>query len=156
LLQAHPGQYQGWVFLLDIPWPAWYNTYRCPDRIYLMNIKLIQLINNDYIICEYEEMDEEPSLYMKNPYKVSELSYWDYDENDKHFPPANAVFLQLMKEKNIKNDKEIITIQSDYAQLVKYPSFTKDVDILLNSDKIMTIVEPAPEIVTLYLQLISK
>lgn len=101
-------------------------------------------------------MDEEPSLYMKNPYKVSELSYWDYDENDKHFPPANAVFLQLMKEKNIKNDKEIITIQSDYAQLVKYPSFTKDVDILLNSDKIMTIVEPAPEIVTLYLQLISK
>jgi hypothetical protein len=100
-----------------------------------MNIKLIQLINNDYIICEYEELDEEPSLYMKNPYRVLDLTYWDYNEQDKHFPPDNAVFLRIT---------------------VRYPLFTDDVDILLNSDKIMTIVEPASEILTLYTQLISK
>ena len=121
-----------------------------------MNIKLIQLINNDYIICEYEELDEEPSLYMKNPYRVLDLTYWDYNEEDKHFPPDNAVFLRTIEEKNIKDGKEIVTIQTDYAQLVRYPLFTEDVDILLNSNKIMTIVEPCPEILTLYTQLISK
>lgn len=121
-----------------------------------MNIKLIQLINNDYIICEYEELDEEPSLYMKNPYRVLDLTYWDYNEDDKHFPPENAVFLRTTEEKNIKDGKELTTIQTDYAQLVRYPLFTEDVDILLNSDKIMTIVEPCPEILTLYTQLIAK
>jgi PHP family Zn ribbon phosphoesterase len=121
-----------------------------------MNIKLIQLTNNDYIICEYEELDEEPSLYMKNPYRVTELTYWDYNDEDKHFPPYNAVFLKSTEEKNIKDGKETITIQSDYAQLERYPSFTNDVDILLNSDKIMTIIEPCPEILNLYTQLISK
>ena len=121
-----------------------------------MNIKLIQLINNDYIICEYEELDEEPSLYMKNPFRVLDLSYWDYSEQDKHFPPDNAVFLRTTEEKNIKDGKEMITIQTDYAQLVRYPLFTEDVDILLNSDRIMTIVEPCPEILNLYTQLISK
>ncbi len=121
-----------------------------------MNIKLIQLINNDYIICEYEELDEEPSLYMKNPYRVVELTYWDYNEDDKHFPPDNAVFLQTTEEKNIKDEKEIVTVQSDYAQLLKYPLFTNDTDILLNSDRIMTIVDPLPEVLNLYVQLISK
>jgi hypothetical protein len=121
-----------------------------------MNIKLIQLINNDYIICEYEELDEEPSLYMKNPYRVLDLTYWDYNDKDKHFPPDNAVFLRTTEEKNIKDEKEIVTIQTDYAQLVRYPLFTEDVDILLNSDKIMTIVEPCSEILTLYTQLIAK
>jgi len=121
-----------------------------------MNIKLIQLINSDYIICEYEEMDEEPSLYMKNPYRVVELSYWDYNQDDKHFPPYNAVFLRTTEEKNIKDGVECVTIQSDYAQLIKYPLFTEDVDILFNSDRIMTIVEPGPEILNLYTQLISK
>ncbi len=122
----------------------------------IMNVKLIQLINNDYIICEYEELDEEPSLYMKNPYKVTDLTYWDYNEDDKHFPPDNAVYLRTIEEKNIKDEKEIITIQTDYAQLTKYPLFTNDVDILLNSDKIMTIIEPQPEILKLYLQLVSE
>ncbi len=121
-----------------------------------MNIKLIQLTNNDYIICEYEELDEEPSLYMKKPYKVETLTYWDYGEDDKHFPPYNAVFLRKTEEKNTKDGKETITIQSDYAQLESYPSFTNDVDILLNSDKIMTIIEPKPEILKLYLQLVSE
>jgi hypothetical protein len=121
-----------------------------------MNIKLIQLTTNDYIICEYEELDEEPSLYMKNPYKVETLTYWDYDEDDKHFPPYNAVFLSKTEEKNIKNGKETITVQNDYAQLEKYPLFTNDVDILLNSDKIMTIIEPKPEILNLYTKLISE
>ncbi len=121
-----------------------------------MNIKLIQLINNDYIICEYEELDEEPSLYMKNPYRVETLTYWDYNDEDKHFPPDNAVFLQAIEEKNIKDGKEMITIQSDYAQLFRYPLFTGDTDILLNSDRIMTIVDPLPEVLNLYVQLISK
>lgn len=121
-----------------------------------MNIKLIQLINNDYIICEYEELDEEPSLYMKNPYRVTELTYWDYNDEDKHFPPDNAVFLRKTEEKNIKDGNETITVQSDYAQLENYPSFTNDIDILLNSDKIMTIIEPKPEILKLYLQLVSE
>jgi len=121
-----------------------------------MNIKLIQLTNNDYIICEYEELDEEPSLYMKNPYKVDPLTYWDYNDEDKHFPPDNAVFLKTTEEKNIKDGKEITVVQTDYAQLNEYPSFTNDVDILLNSDKIMTIIEPKPEILNLYTQLISK
>lgn len=121
-----------------------------------MNIKLVQLVNNDYIVCDLEELDEEPSLYMKNPYKVEPLTYWDYNEDDKHFPPDNAVYLKTITEKNLKDGKEIITVQTDYAQLDKYPSFTNDVDILLNSDRIMTIIEPKPEIAKLYMELISE
>lgn len=121
-----------------------------------MNIKLIQLINNDYIICEYEELDEEPSLYMKNPYRVVDLTYWDYKEGDSHEPPENTILLGVSTEKNIKDGIETICTQTDYVQLEQYPKYTNDVDILLNSDKIMTIIEPKPEILNLYTQLISK
>lgn len=121
-----------------------------------MNIKLIQLINNDYIICEYEELDEEPSLYMKNPYRVIDITYWDYKEDDSHECPQNAILVGTSEEKNIKDGIETITTQTDYVQLEKYPKYTNDVDILLNSDKIMTIIEPMPEILNLYTQLISK
>jgi hypothetical protein len=121
-----------------------------------MNIKLVQLINNDYIICDLEELDEEPSLYMKHPYKVDELSYWDYNEDDKHYPPFNAVFLRKTEEKNTKKGEESIVVQTDYAQLTPYPPFTNDTDVLLNSDRIMTIIEPKPEIAKLYMELIAE
>lgn len=121
-----------------------------------MNIKLIQLINSDYIICDLEELDEEPSVYMKNPYRVTDLTYWDYNEEDKHFPPPNAVFLRATTEKNIKDGVEHVTIQSDYAQLDQYPLFTNDRDILLNSDRLLTVVEPSTEIIKLYMELVSE
>jgi len=121
-----------------------------------MNVQLLLLISNDYIICDLEELDEEPSVYMKNPYKVDPLTYWDYNEEDKHFPPENAVFLKATEEKNIKDGKETVTIQTDYAQLDKYPHFTNDDDVLMRSDRIITVVEPSPEILNLYTKLISK
>lgn len=121
-----------------------------------MNVQLLLLISNDYIICDLEELDEEPSVYMKNPYKVDPLTYWDYNDEDKHFPPENAVFLKATKEKNIKDGKETVTIQTDYAQLDKYPHFTNDDDVLMRSDRIITVMEPTPEILDLYTKLISK
>jgi hypothetical protein len=121
-----------------------------------MNIKIVQMITQDYIICDLEELDEEPSVYMKNPYKIDPLTYWDYKEEDKHFPPDNAVFLKSTVESNIKDGNETVTTQTDYAQLEQYPPFTNDRDVLFNSDRIMTVFDPTPEIVNLYTQLISK
>ncbi len=121
-----------------------------------MNVKLLLLVSNDYVVCDLEELDEEPSVYMKHPYKVDPLTYWDYNDEDKHFPPDNAVFLRTTEEKNIKDEKETITVQTDYAQLTKYPEFTNDDDVLMRSDRIITVVDPSPEVLNLYTKLISK
>lgn len=121
-----------------------------------MNIKLIQLINSEYIICDLEELDEEPSVYMKNPYRVIELSYWEHNEDDTHDPQQPCVFLNKSTETVSHNGKECISTQYDYAQLQQYPLFTNDRDVLLNSDRLMTVVEPSPDIIKLYMELVSK
>ena len=122
----------------------------------VMNIKIIQLINLDYIIANLEELDEEPSVYLKNPYKIETLSYWEYNDDDGHVAPENTVFLNQITEKSIKKGEETYIKQFNYASLEKYPAFTNESDILFNSERLITVVEPKPEIAKLYMELISE
>jgi hypothetical protein len=114
------------------------------------------MITEDYIICDLEELDEEPSVYMKNPYRIEPLTYWEHNEDDSHTPQPQSVFLNKIIEKVTHEGKEIVTTQYNYAVLSQYPQFTNDTDILFNSNRIMTVFDPTPEILNLYTQLISK
>lgn len=121
-----------------------------------MNIKVVQMITEDYIICDLEELDEEPSVYMKNPYKIIDLTYWEHNPDDSHEPQQPSVFLSKSEESSTHDGKTTVTTQYDYALLQQYPQFTNDKDILFNSDRIMTVFDPTPEILNLYTQVISK
>lgn len=37
-----------------------------------MNIALVQLVNNSYVICDLELLEEEPCYYLKNAYEIKE------------------------------------------------------------------------------------
>ena len=82
-----------------------------------MNIKVLQLITQDYVICDLEELDEEPSVYMKNPYKIIDLTYWEHNEDDSHVAQQPSVFLGKSVESSIHGGNESITNQYD---VVKY------------------------------------
>jgi hypothetical protein len=37
-----------------------------------VNVALVQLVNNSYVICDLELLEEEPCYYLKNAYEVNE------------------------------------------------------------------------------------
>jgi hypothetical protein len=37
-----------------------------------VNVALVQLVNNSYVICDLELLEEEPCYYMKNAYEIKE------------------------------------------------------------------------------------
>ena len=120
-----------------------------------MNIKVFHMITGEYIICDAEELDEEPSVHMKNPYLITDLTFWDTDDEPSSVAPENAVFLNRFIDVSLRhNGKD--TEQIEYAELNRYPKFGSDTSILFNSDKILTIFDPLPGILNLYTQLISK
>lgn len=50
-----------------------------------MNVALVQLINNDYVVCDLELLEEEPCYYMKNAYVIKhnesgKLNFQKYPE----------------------------------------------------------------------------
>jgi len=129
-----------------------------------MNIKVIQLITKDYIVCDLEELDEEPSVYMKNPFLVENLTEFEYSRDKrkrKHVQRPHTVLIDTVEYQETMldddgNEVEEISTEYEYAYLKPYPEFTNDRDILFNSDRIMTIFEPKPEIAKLYMELIAE
>ena len=86
-----------------------------------MNVAVLQLINDRYIICDLEMLEEEPCYYLKNSYEVIDNGY-----------PKNDV------------------------KFVKYPKFTEDEGCLMHTDKIITMIDPEPRIIELYMKVIGE
>jgi len=115
-------------------------------------IQVIVLKNQDYLIAEIEEREESPECLLTNPYKILDLAYWDYSNQErKNVPNPNALFLGTSEEKEIgKDDEVIITTQSDYVLFEKFPKYTNQIQIYLRADDILTLADPTNAMVEYY------
>jgi spore coat polysaccharide biosynthesis protein SpsF (cytidylyltransferase family) len=90
---------------------------------------------------------------LTNPYRILDLSYWDYSNRDKkHVPQEGAVFVKQTEEKEIneENGEVVITTQTDYILLEKFPNYTNQTQIYLRADDILTICDPSNLVLECY------
>jgi len=115
-------------------------------------IQILCLKNLEYLIAEIEEREEIPECLLTNPYKITDLSYWDYSNQERtHIPNPNALFLGTSEEKeNGKDGEVIITTQSDYLLLEKFPKYTNQTQIYMRADDILTLCDPTNSMVEYY------
>jgi hypothetical protein len=114
---------------------------------------VIVLKNQDYLIAEIEEREESPECLLTNPYRVVDLSYWDYSNREhKHVPPEEAVFVEKSEETEIneKTGEEVVTTQTDYITLQKFPRYTNQTQIYLRAEDILTICDPSHLVLECY------
>lgn len=114
--------------------------------------QLIMLKNQEYLIAEIEEREESPECLLINPYRVTDLTYWDYSNMDTtHVPSEGAVFVKSSVEKEKNRDGEEITVtQSDYILIEKFPKYTDQTEIYLRADDILTICDPSHLVLECY------
>ena len=111
------------------------------------------LKNQDYLIAQIEEREESPECLLTNPYRIIDMSYWDYSNREqKHVAPAGAVFVEQSEETEIneKTGEEVITTQTDYITLQKFPRYTTQSQVYLRSDDILTICDPGHLVLECY------
>lgn len=113
---------------------------------------MLCLKNQEYLISEIEERDEIPECLLTNPYKVIELGYWDYSNQERtHVPNPDALFIGKSEEReNDKNGEIIITIQYDYILLEKFPKYTNQTQVYLRAEDILTLADPTNLMVEYY------
>jgi hypothetical protein len=111
-----------------------------------MNLVILELVNDKYIICDLERLDDEPSYYLKNPYVI--LENYDYYDTDKELDVIIPYVLLSKKE-------ERTGVAYEYITLEKYPKFTIDEGCLMYTDKIITMVEPELKVAELYVKVIG-
>lgn len=115
-------------------------------------IQVILLKNQEYLIAEIEERDESPECLLTNPYKIENISYFNYSNTDyKNIPNPNALFMgeQVETEKD-RGGEEIITTQSDYILLEKFPKYTNQTQVYLRADDILTLADPTHLVLEYY------
>ena len=115
-------------------------------------IQVIMLKNQEYLIAEIEEREESPECLLTNPYRITDLTYWDYSNmNTTHVPTENAVFVSSSVEKEKgKDGEDVIVTQSDYILLEKFPKYTTQSQMYLRSDDILTICDPGHLVLECY------
>ena len=115
-------------------------------------IQVIVLKNQEYLIAQIEEREESPECLLTNPYRITDLTYWDYSNMDTtHVPTENAVLVSTSVEKEKSKDGEDITVtQSDYILVEKFPKYTTQSQIYLRSDDILTICDPGHLVLECY------
>lgn len=115
-------------------------------------IQVIVLKNQEYLIAEIEEREESPECLLTNPYRITDLTYWDYSNMDTtHVPTENSVFIKSSVEKEKNRDGEEVTVtQSDYVLIEKFPKYTTQSQIYLRSDDILTICDPGHLVLECY------
>lgn len=116
-------------------------------------IQVIVLKNQDYLIAQIEEREESPECLLTNPYRIIDMSYWDYSNREqKHVAPEGAVFVEQSEETEIneKTGEEVITTQTDYITLQKFPRYTTQSQVYLRSDDILTICDPGHLVLECY------
>lgn len=123
-------------------------------------IQILLLKNNRYIIAEIEQLDEEPSCYLKNCFEVQNEGYYDNESRTPHKPPENGVLLSKKEydEDWTKEDGTVKLIKYadyEYAVLKKFPDYALVNECLIYSNEILTAFEPQPDILELYKKLVN-
>ena len=113
---------------------------------------MIVLKNQEYLIAEIEEREESPECLLTNPYRITDLTYWDYSNQErKHVPNPNALFVGESEEKEIgKEGETIITKQSDYILLEKFPKYSNQTQVYFRAEDILTICDPSYSVLEYY------
>jgi predicted lipase len=115
-------------------------------------IQVITLKNLEYLIAEIEEREESPECLLTNAYKIENISYFNYSNVDyQNIPNPNALFIgeQVEKEKD-KTGEEVITTQSDYIILEKFPKYTNQIQVYLRVEDILTLADPSYSVLEYY------
>lgn len=115
-------------------------------------IQILYLKNKQYLIAEIEERDESPECLLTNPYKIENISYFNYSNNDyQSIPNSNALFIREQVETETdRGGEEVITTESEYILLEKFPKYTNQVQIYLRSEDILTICDPTHSVLEYY------
>lgn len=117
-------------------------------------IKILVLKNDPtfYLIGSVIELDEEPSLLVENCYQIVECAeYGDDPENLEkraYSLEGNHVKLSARKLDEGAVDKDWYVYE--YAILQKYPKYSSQPDLFLTSTDILTILDPAPDVLAQY------
>ena len=118
-------------------------------------IQIVLLKNpyDTYLIARIEERDVAPECLLHNPYKLVEETHWTYSKEDTHNPSDNTIFLGSKEELEIRNGNENLITQHDYLLFQKFPLHTKQTQIYLRADDILTLYDPSYEILEYYRKL---
>jgi hypothetical protein len=115
-------------------------------------IQLILLKNQEYLIAEIEEREESPECLLTNPYRITDLTYWDHSNVDyKSVRNPDALFIGESIDKEIDKDGNEVTVtQSDYILLEKFPKYSNQTQIYMRADDILTICDPSFSVLEYY------
>jgi hypothetical protein len=115
-------------------------------------IQVIVLKDQEYLIAGIEEREESPECLLTNPYRITDLTYWDHSNVDyKSVRNPNALFVEESEEKEIDKDgNEVTVIQADYILLQKFPKYSNQTQIYLRADDILTICDPSFSVLEYY------
>lgn len=115
-------------------------------------IQILCLKNQQYLIAEIEERDESPECLLINPYKIENISYFNYSNNDyQNIPNPDALFIreQVETDKGGENG-EVTTTESEYILLEKFPKYTNQTQVYLRAEDILTLADPTHSVVEYY------
>jgi len=124
-------------------------------------LKIVQIIllkNQEYLIAEIEEREESPECLLTNPYKIENISYFDHSNVDYHnIPNPNALFIdeQVEHEKD-KNGEQVISTQSNYILLEKFPKYTNQNQVYFRADDILTLADPSHSVLEYYQKTVDQ
>jgi spore coat polysaccharide biosynthesis protein SpsF (cytidylyltransferase family) len=116
------------------------------------------LKNQEYLIAEIEEREESPECLLTNPYKIENISYFDHSNVDYHnIPNPNALFIdeQVEHEKD-KNGEQVISTQSNYILLEKFPKYTNQNQVYFRADDILTLADPSHSVLEYYQKTVDQ
>ena len=118
-----------------------------------MNLALVKLITNETVICDLENLPEEPCYYLKNAYTYYDegrlVDKKDLDEYLKTHPYAK---IEESSSGVYGEDKEWVS----WIKLEPYIEQAKENSYLFYTNKIVTMTEPSTVLVELYLKEIEK
>lgn len=115
-------------------------------------IQLILLKNQTYLIAEVEEREESPECLLINPYKIVDIAYYNYSNQDyQNIPDSNALFVsEKIEKESRKEGEEVITTELNYILLEKFPQYTNQHQIYLRSADILTLADPGHLVLEYY------
>ena len=115
-------------------------------------IQILCLKNQQYLIAEIEERDESPECLLTNPYKIENLSYFNYSNNDyQNIPNPDALFIKEQVETETdKSGDEVTVTESEYILLEKFPKYTNQTQVYLRAEDILTLADPTHLVLEYY------
>ena len=118
-------------------------------------IQLILLKNasNDYLIAEIEERDESPECLLTNARLIDKEIFCDhsYTPSSEHIPPKQSILISTSKQDKMGIDGVPYTSTTyEYITLQPFPFYTKQNQIYLRADDILTLADPSYDLLEYY------